>query len=183
MVAVMGRSHSVSGLAAGLGVGLFSGSAAVTALCGALGYVTSWLPDFDHPNAKSVKALGPVGWLLCRIIRAASAAVGLPKHRGLSHTALFAVAVGVAMGLASGHWTVALDPWLIGGAASAGVAAALAGDLITKASLPHLFWPLSRISGPPKWLRITTGKRVEKFVVYPLIVASCGWLAYVALIP
>ena len=145
--------------------------------------VASFVPDLDHERAKAVRALGPLGWLLCRIIRATSRSFGLPAHRGLSHTALFAVAVGVATGATSAVWLSHLSPYLVAGAAAAGVAAALAGDWVTKQSLPHLWWPLSRTQGPPKWLRITTGRRVEKLVVFPLVLAGCGWLTYLALIP
>lgn len=180
---MMGTTHAASGLAAGLGVGLLGGNPAVALLCGGLGLVTSYLPDLDHPRARAVRALGPLGWLMCRILRGASRALGLPAHRGLSHTAAFTLAVGVAAGLTATVWVShAVAPWLLGAAAAAGVAAALAGDWVTKASLPHLWWPLvTRAAGPPEALRVTTGKAVEKILILPALVAGCVALATYAL--
>lgn len=178
----MARVHALSGLAAGLGVGLLSGNPAVTLFCGGVGAVTAFLPDLDHPKATAVRALGPLGWLTCRVIRATSRAMGLPAHRGLSHTALFAVAVGVAAGVTSSVWLSQHSPFLLGGATAAGVAAALVGDWVTKASLPHLWWPLvSRSGGPPRWLRVRTGKRVENLLIFPVVAAGCVALVFAAL--
>lgn len=178
----MARSHAVSGLGAGMATGLAGGDVALVLLCGGIGLVTSYIPDLDHPKATAVKALGPLGWLLCRIIRATSRATGLPAHRGLSHTLTFATLVGVALGVASAVWLSHLSPWLIGAAAGAGVAGALAGDWITKASLPHALWPLPvALPGPPKALRVATGKRVEKLLIFPALAAGCVALATYAL--
>lgn len=178
----MARAHAASGVAAGLAVGLFSGDVATTLLCGGIGMLASFVPDLDHPRARVVRALGPLGWLLCRGVRALSRAFGLPAHRGLSHTVLLAVLVGVAAGVTASQWAVALSPWLCGGAASAGVAAALAGDWITKQSLPHLWWPfVAATDGPPAGLRVTTGRGVERWLIFPAVAATAVALVCVAL--
>ena len=178
---VMARVHAVSGLGAGLATGLLSGNVAVALLCGGVGLTTSYIPDLDHPKATAVRALGPLGWLLCRGIRAMSRTFGLPAHRGISHTVVFAVSIGALVATATAVW-VGQHHWIMGLAAASGVLAALAGDWVTKSSLPHLWWPfVSRTGGPPRWLRITTGKRVEKLLIFPVLAAGCVALATYAL--
>ncbi|TDC82560.1 hydrolase, partial [Micromonospora sp. KC606] len=113
-------------LAAGLGarpaVGAVVVGAAVTA-GGAL------LPDVDHPGSVVARSLGPVTRLIARGTAAGAAALraascgccaGRGGHRAVTHTLLFAVAVGLV---------VSLLCWVggnVAAAAVAGLAAALA---------------------------------------------------------
>ena len=67
--------------------------------------------------------------------------------------------------------------WL-GIAVAAGCVVHCLGDAITEAGCPFLF-PVP-IAGetwyelrPPRWLRIHTGKRVENWLVFPLVVLAC----------
>lgn len=168
----MGRSHGLAGAAAGLGVGLVGSGPAVGLLCGAVGYVVAFAPDLDHPKATAVKVLGPVGWVACRGLRGLSKACGLPAHRGLTHTVVFALLLGVVAGGAGAVWLGWRDAVAVGVAAAAGVVAALLGDWATRASLPLLWWPVSREGWcPPKALRMRTGGVAEKWVVVPVLVA------------
>ena len=67
-------------------------------------------------------------------------------------------------------------------AVAAGWLAALAGDWCTKTSLPFLWWPFAvteKVSH--KGLRITTGKGVERWLIYPASVAILvfgAWLVF-----
>lgn len=169
---MMGRSHGLAGAAAGLAVGLAGSGPGIGLVCGAVGYALAFVPDLDHKSATAVKVLGPVGWLVCRMLRAASTGCGLPAHRGLTHTVLFAVLVGAATGATAAVWLGARDAVAVGVAAVAGIVAALLGDWATRASLPLLWWPVSRKAWcPPKALRLRTGGVAEKWVVVPCLVA------------
>lgn len=169
---MLGRSHGLAGAAAGLGVGLVSSGPAVGLVCGAVGYLAAFVPDLDHPKATSVKLLGPLGWLLCRVLRGLSTAAGLPAHRGLTHTVVFVAAVGAAAGGAAGLWLGVADAVALGVATAAGGVAALLGDWVTRASLPLLWWPVSQAGWcPPKGCRIRTGGVAERWVVVPSLVA------------
>jgi inner membrane protein len=71
------------------------------------------------------------------------------KHRGVTHTVAFAVAVGLALGAAgwfAGGQTTAFSPLVLGGSGfSLGTLAVLAhllGDVLTPAGIAP-FWPLS----------------------------------------
>lgn len=125
---MMGRSHCVSGIAAGL------------ALAPALGFTTfttaapfvlvtagcAILPDLDHPSSTVTRSLGPLTGALCAVLRGCSAWLYArtkgPRdepegtHRHLSHTAIFAALLGLVTGLA-GH----LVPWSVLGFAVCGV--------------------------------------------------------------
>lgn len=170
----MGRSHALSGLAAGLLVGALAPTPAIGLVCGGVGMLTSWGPDLDHPAGRPARALGPVTWLLCRTIRAVSRAVGLPAHRGASHTVLAALTVGVLGGFLAAVWLPVALAVCIGSAGCAGYLAALAGDWVTRSSLPHLLWPVRAVTpGPPKWMRLSTGKGMERYAVVPLLLVAC----------
>jgi hypothetical protein len=185
---MMGRSHSICGLTAGLAVGLLVSSPVIGLACGAVGWLASWGPDLDHPAGLPARILGPITWLACRLIRGISAAVGLPKHRGISHAAIAALGCGVLVGLLAAVWQPTLaarQPGSIvifGAAASAGYAAALAGDWLTKSSLPWLLWPIvARTPGPPNCLRIRTGGVVEQLLVFGLVAPGCALLVAVTI--
>ncbi|MBF9135214.1 metal-dependent hydrolase [Plantactinospora sp. S1510] len=67
--------------------------------------------------------------------------------------------------------------WWIGFAAGWGTLMHILGDLITKSAVP-LLWPWKigpcrwRSVGPPRWMRITTGGRAEKVVVWLMMIAG-----------
>ena len=138
----------------------------------ALAALAAFTPDLDHPSARPVKALGPVGWLLCRILRAVSMATTHVAHRGLTHSLLFALTLGVATTLISLRWLPMIESVYLGWAVFAGVVAALLGDLVTNSGLKHLLWPLRVVVSIPRGLRIGTGGIVELYVVFPAMLVA-----------
>lgn len=169
---MLGRSHGLAGAAAGLTVGLAAPSVVIGLGCGVVGYLAAYVPDLDHPRARAVRVLGPAGWLVCRMLRGLSTALGLPAHRGLSHTVVCALGVGALCGATATLWLGVVAAVAVGVAAVAGVVAALLGDWLTVQSLPLLWWPLSRAGWcPPRGMRIRTGGVAEKWVVVPTLVA------------
>lgn len=180
---MMGASHGLAGAAAGLGAGLALAGPGVGFICGVVGYLAAYAPDLDHPRGTAVRVLGPVGWLLCRVIRAVSAVCGLPRHRGLSHTALFAVLVAAAVGGVAALWLSVAVAAAVGVAAFAGVASALLGDWATVTSLPLVLWPATRTAPtPPRVLRLRTGGVAERLVVVPVLVALVVALGVAAVV-
>jgi membrane-bound metal-dependent hydrolase YbcI (DUF457 family) len=164
-------THTVSGAAAGAWLAV-----AGTAV-GALG---SMGPDLDHVSSRPVRALGPVGWILTRLLRLVSKVLTGRKHRGISHSLLFAVLVGCLAALGAHRWLPSESAAYLGIAAFVGVVAALLGDLVTKASLQHLFWPFPITVHVPRWLRIRGGGAAETVVL--CCVSTLGlWGSYLVL--
>ncbi len=121
---MMGRTHAATGWCAGLAVapavGITTIAQAVVFAATTAGFAL--LPDLDHPGARASKLLGPVTGALSWLLRKASAGLYAvtkgPRdedktgtHRHLSHTVLFAAAVGA--GTAAG--TAAGGPWVVVG--------------------------------------------------------------------
>lgn len=121
---MMGRTHALTGWCAGLGlapvVGLTTTAQVVVFAATTAGFAL--LPDLDHPHARASKLLGPLTGALSWLLRKASAGLYAvtkgPRdervkgtHRHLSHTVLFAAALGAAT--AAG--TAAGGPWAVAG--------------------------------------------------------------------
>lgn len=155
---MMGRSHALSGWCAGLAVAPLVG---LRTMAEVLPFATATagfalVPDLDHPGASASRFLGPVTGLVSRLLRLCSRMLyALTKgprdenctgtHRHLSHTVLFAVALGwLAAGVSTmgGGWAVGgiiafglllgadvLGDWMLIVAAAAAGAAALEGTL------------------------------------------------------
>lgn len=116
---MMGRSHAISGIPAGLAsayaIGIENLALAVPYTMVTIGFAL--VPDLDHPNAAATRMLGPVGIGTSNALRRLSARVYEStkgphdenwngKHRHLSHTLVFALVVGlVTSGLCL------LTPW------------------------------------------------------------------------
>lgn len=125
----MGKTHARQGVFAGVvmtAVGpplTFYGPPPITlALAVAMLVVgAAVFPDVDHPEATVAHTFGPVSHMLSKAVHATSSAVyGVTRsrydqdrdggHRGLTHTALFAVGAGVGayfLITASGLWAAA----------------------------------------------------------------------------
>lgn len=121
---MMGRTHALTGWCAGLAIAPVAG---ITTLAQVVVFAAATagfalLPDLDHPGARASRLLGPVTGALSWLLRKASAGLYAvtkgPRdedktgaHRHLSHTVLFAVALGgaTAMGTAAG------GPWVVAG--------------------------------------------------------------------
>ncbi|MGW4488400.1 metal-dependent hydrolase [Amycolatopsis sp. NPDC004368] len=119
---MMGRTHAMTGWCAGLAVapvlGLTGLSSPVLFAATTAGFAL--LPDLDHPSASASRFLGPVTGAISRALRWCSArlyaATKGPRdencsgtHRHLSHTVLFALALGAMAAVA----TAAAGPWAV----------------------------------------------------------------------
>jgi membrane-bound metal-dependent hydrolase YbcI (DUF457 family) len=72
------------------------------------------LPDLDHPSSTATRRFSVFSWLACHAVRPLSAVVfdltrgrrdhGKGTHRGLTHTAVAAALLGLAINLASATW-------------------------------------------------------------------------------
>ena len=119
---MMGRTHALTGWCAGLAlapaVGVGTVHQAVVFAATTAGFTL--LPDLDHPSASATRLFGwltgALSWLLRRLSAAVYALTKGPRdekgpgtHRHLSHTLLFAVALGAATSAgcsAGGAWAV-----------------------------------------------------------------------------
>ncbi|MEV2200064.1 metal-dependent hydrolase [Streptomyces fradiae] len=123
---MMGPAHSLSGAAAWLGVGAATAAAGhpmpwPVLVVGALICAGAALaPDLDHRSATISRAFGPLSRWLCEVVDKLSYAVykatrtrSDPRrsggHRTLTHTALWAVAIGAGgslLAISGGRWAV-----------------------------------------------------------------------------
>ncbi|TVT50599.1 metal-dependent hydrolase [Amycolatopsis cynarae] len=115
----MGRTHALTGWCTGLAIAPVIGAGTVhqAAAFAATTAGFALLPDLDHPGAGASKLLGPVtgglSWLLRRTSAAVYQVTKGPRdervkgtHRHLSHTVLFAAAMGAlaTWGSRAGGW-------------------------------------------------------------------------------
>jgi membrane-bound metal-dependent hydrolase YbcI (DUF457 family) len=118
---VLGVSHALSGAALGLAVagyvpqvmGADPGAGGVltfAAVCAG----AALLPDLDHPSSVATRRFSVASWLASHVIRPLSRLVydltrgrrdtGRGSHRGLTHTVVGAVLLGMAVNLASARF-------------------------------------------------------------------------------
>ena len=118
---VLAVSHATSGAALGLAVAGFAPRIAdvypspgsvltFAAVCAG----AALLPDLDHPSSVATRRFSVFSWLACHAVRPLSGVVfdltrgrrdhGKGTHRGLTHTAVGAVLLGLAVNLASATW-------------------------------------------------------------------------------
>jgi membrane-bound metal-dependent hydrolase YbcI (DUF457 family) len=121
VVGVLAVSHATSGAAFGLAVAGFAPRVAdvapspgsvltFAAVCAG----AALLPDLDHPSSTATRRFSVFSWLACHAVRPLSAVIfdltrgrrdhGKGTHRGLTHTAVGAVLLGLAVNLASAAW-------------------------------------------------------------------------------
>lgn len=118
---VLGVSHATSGAALGLAVAGYAPrlagiepSAGTIVTFAAVCAGAALLPDLDHPSSAATRRFSAASWLASYLIRPLSGLVydvtrgrrdtGKGTHRGLTHTVVGAVLLGVALNLASGRW-------------------------------------------------------------------------------
>ncbi|MHA6794588.1 metal-dependent hydrolase [Pseudonocardia bannensis] len=125
---MLGISHALSGAALGLAVAGFGSS--LVEVPATVGSVLTFaavcagaalLPDLDHPSSMATRRFSWASMVASRVVRPFSALLyrltrasrdtGRGTHRGITHTALFAVAIGMALNLASARWG---EPVLLG---------------------------------------------------------------------
>ncbi|GGM75723.1 membrane protein [Longimycelium tulufanense] len=114
---MLGRTHALTGWCAGLALapalGLDTLSEVVPFAAVTAGYAL--VPDLDHPGSRASRLLGVVTGAVSRLLRTASTLVyrltkgprderGRGMHRHLSHTVVFAVALGFGADAATTTW-------------------------------------------------------------------------------
>jgi membrane-bound metal-dependent hydrolase YbcI (DUF457 family) len=192
---VNGTTHAVTGAAAGAWAAVALRPAPGVALAGiVVSAVAALVPDTDHPSSRLVRSFGlTVRWgtrrwcvgpgpLLCAAVRVVSHAATGRRHRGLSHSLVFALLVGGLTGGVSAWWVPLSHAVHLGLVCCLGVTAALVGDLVTRAGLDHLLWPSQRRVAIPKRWRIRSGGLVERWLVLPAVsvAAAVGTVAVLA---
>lgn len=132
-------------------------------------------PDLDQPTAEFYREL-PAGSLLGHLF-----APLLGSHRHISHSIL---------GIAIYSWLfhllliylskfILVDMNLVWWAFTLGFVSHLIMDSLTKEGVPWFFPFPIRFGFPPfKFMRITTGKFMEKLIIYPSLIALNGYLLY-----
>jgi membrane-bound metal-dependent hydrolase YbcI (DUF457 family) len=125
---VLGVSHATSGAVVGLAVagyapalaGLEPSAGTIVTFAGVCAGA-ALLPDLDHPTSMATKRFAVASWLASHAIRPLSGLLydltrgrrdtGKGTHRGLTHTAVGAVLLGLAVNFASAKWG---SPVLVG---------------------------------------------------------------------
>jgi inner membrane protein len=166
-----GRTHDLAAITT-LGVVFVSGPVQTVTLATAIAAVFANLiggimPDVDQPTAPFWRNL-PVGKYFGRIF-----GVLIGGHRFLTHSLL-----GLALFGFAAHWLLVfthplfprVDIGLVWWAFMIGMVSHLVMDTFTKEGVPWLLPIPIKFGFPPlKRLRITTGKKLETFVIFPLL--------------
>lgn len=132
------------------------------------------LPDIDQPTAPLWRNL-PIGGIFGKIFGRLSGG-----HRFITHSLLGVILFGfgfrallVFLGPLLGHINTGFVWW----AFMIGMASHLVMDSFTKEGIPLLLPIPWHFGFPPlKSLRITTGKWVEQFIIFPGLFILCGYL-------
>lgn len=151
----------------------------------AISTVSALVPDLDHKKSRLSNALPIIAPLICRgltwVSRVLFFATRTDKdpdksngHRGFTHTIVFSVLFGLLLLTVLPMIGVSY-PFHFAMAGVAGCLAHIAGDCCTEHGCPIL-WPLEL--GGQRWRRVgiltvfrfKTGKRVEKYVITPLLI-------------
>lgn len=131
-------------------------------------------PDIDQPTAPFWRNL-PVGGVFGRLIGRT-----LGGHRFLSHSILGLALFGFLVNLLLTFLQPIMpnvDRELVWWAFMIGMVSHLVMDSFTKEGVPWLLPIPWKFGFPPlKRFRITTGKKVEHFVVLPLLIGIAIWL-------
>ncbi len=133
-------------------------------------------PDIDQPTAPLWRNL-PIGKFFGRMFDDLTGG-----HRFLTHSI-----IGLALFGFAAHWLLIflqpimkhVDIGLVWWAFMIGMVSHLVMDTLTKEGVPWLLPIPVKFGLPPlKKLRITTGKAVEMFGVFPLLLVFNAWLYY-----
>ena len=147
-----GGTHILAGALVGYSVGAMAGLPLFeSGALGAVGGLAAMLPDIDHPQSAIRRKTGAVGTL----------AAFWMSHRGITHSALAVLLVGLVAAL--------LSQPLFAAAIAGGYASHLILDGCTLSGIPF-FWPAARrIHLLPSGVRIRTGSFAEQGVALMLI--------------
>lgn len=131
-------------------------------------------PDIDQPTAPFWRNL-PIGGIFGRLIGRT-----LGGHRFLSHSILGLALFGFLVNLLLSFFQPIMpnvDTDLVWWAFMIGMFSHLVMDSFTKEGVPWLLPIPWKFGLPPvRRLRITTGKKVEHFIVLPLLIGVAVWL-------
>jgi len=128
-------------------------------IVGAVCVLGSLAPDLDHPNALLTRKLGCVGALLSWCLRIIS------RHRGVTHSVWFAVAVSLAA------WQMqSMVMWSF----AIGYVVHIIGDMFTRDGVMFLP-PTDIIVRSP--INILTGSIAEKLLLAALVLAALWRIA------
>ena len=133
------------------------------------------MPDIDNASSQIWKKIRG-GSFIGKIISPL-----LGGHRLISHSAIGVVIASWIVGsiLESLSTIILVDMEIVWYSFIIGIISHLLTDSMTKQGIPLLFPLPIRLGFPPfKSLRITTGKIVEKSVIYPTLVGINGYLLW-----
>ena len=168
---MLGKTHAASGACAGLALAPWVGAhtlpAAVVVATVTAG--AALLPDLDHSGVRASRLLDPVTGVLSSLLRAASrwlyARTKGPRderhrgeHRHLTHTLLFAVALGALVAAGSAAWGV---PFIAG--------TLVAGTLLAVDALGDWLFPVAAVAAG-MWLVPSGGDSLGE------LAGTSGWL-------
>ncbi len=173
-----GRTHDLAAITALTAVVLFEplrtvslGTALLAILANQIGGIA---PDIDQPTAPFWRNL-PSGGFFGRIFDKA-----LGGHRFLTHSLLGVALFGLLVHLGLQFIQPLLgqiDIGLVWWAFMIGILSHLVMDSFTKEGVPWLLPIPIKFGFPPlKSLRLTTGKKLEAFVIFPGLIGLAGWL-------
>ncbi len=174
---MMGRSHFASGVTSGLAVCAVVDvpPSLVPVVVGVSAY-SALAPDLDHWSAPAARVLGPVSWLLCLSVRWLSARTTGVRHRGITHSIVFALAWGVLVtATALSVLPVQAALWT-GGAAVLGCVTHILGDVATVSGCRYVLWPSTVQVSIPYLLRFRTGGVAERWAAGALVVGAVALL-------
>lgn len=132
-------------------------------------------PDLDQPTAHFWHDL-PAGSIIGSLVHPL-----LGGHRLISHSllGLFLVGWGLKYLLAYIHTFLLVDMYIVWWVFILGYLSHLVMDTLTKEGVPWLFPLPVRFGFPPfEFLRVTTGKLIEKVVVFPGLLFLNGLIIY-----
>lgn len=196
---MMGRSHFISG---GITGGLYCTLLELPILHAPVIITVvmffALVPDVDCPGStvtQSLPIIGkPISWGISRLSHVVYMATKGPRdedwegtHRHLSHTIVFAVAVGGSVMAVSSPWIGQHWGLIYGGAAALGCWTHCLGDSLTIMGCPWL-WPIPIAGetwyeiGTPQAIRFHTGGDVEKLFSI-LVLYPAAFLAFPGVFP
>ncbi|MBN8594795.1 MAG: metal-dependent hydrolase [Anaerolineae bacterium] len=157
---MMGHSHLLIGMAAGLGAAYLLPAPVAPLEMVAIAGFTALLPDIDHPHGTIRRKIPFIDDLLL---------FWLP-HRGLTHTIAAVAGVAVICNLLHTAGVLSVN---LAVAAVFGYISHLLADLMTISGL-KVWWPLSDETYH-LWPGLRTGGLTEQFICL-LVVVLMGWL-------
>ncbi len=174
----MARTHDVAAITVLAAVVLAQPLRTVTLSTAIVAVVANQIggiaPDIDQPTAPFWRNL-PVGGIFGRLIGRT-----LGGHRFLSHSILGLALFGFLTNLLLQFLHPIMpnvDIGLVWWAFMIGMVSHLVMDSFTKEGVPWLLPIPWKFGFPPvKRLRITTGKKVEHFIILPLLILVAVWL-------